>query len=121
MSDFLQPSLPDNERLLYAAIAPSPLTSSVLKSACRTWEDHLWADISVICEERASKELAKLSKFSYWENGGCSLDAAEKAASEQTAQEQQRESDNNDIDEEEWESEVVHTLESLKDVSVADG
>ncbi|PPQ72703.1 hypothetical protein CVT24_012914 [Panaeolus cyanescens] len=115
------PSLPDNERLLYAAIAPSPQTSSVLKSACRTWEDHLWADISVICEERASKELAKLSKLSYWENGGSSLDAAGRAVTEQTAQDQQKESDDNEIEEEEWESEVVHSLESLKDVAVIDG
>lgn len=31
-----------------------------LNSSCRTWEDALWATISVLCEERQSKALARL-------------------------------------------------------------
>jgi hypothetical protein len=34
-------NLPDLERILYAALMPCPQTSNVLKSACRTWEDHM--------------------------------------------------------------------------------
>ncbi|KAG9312441.1 hypothetical protein JVU11DRAFT_6825 [Chiua virens] len=36
----LNPNLSDPERVLYAALAPTPQTFNVLKSACRTWEDH---------------------------------------------------------------------------------
>ncbi|KAH9971849.1 nuclear pore protein 84/107 [Lactifluus volemus] len=42
----LDPRVSSTERALYAALAPSVQTSGVLKSACRTWEDALWATIS---------------------------------------------------------------------------
>jgi nuclear pore complex protein Nup107 len=58
-----QASLSDPERVLYASLAPSPQTSAILKSACRTWEDHLWAQISVMCEEKQSAEMIKLGGF----------------------------------------------------------
>ncbi|KAH9075675.1 107-domain-containing protein [Lactarius deliciosus] len=54
---------------LYAALAPSVQTSGVLKSACRTWEDALWATISVLCEERLSEALARLGG-GFWEPSG---------------------------------------------------
>ncbi|KAJ7467973.1 hypothetical protein FB451DRAFT_1481251 [Mycena latifolia] len=56
---FLQPNISEQDRILYAALAPSLQTSIVLKPACRTWEDHLWAQISVVCEEKQSMEILR--------------------------------------------------------------
>ncbi|KAF8962886.1 nuclear pore protein 84/107 [Flammula alnicola] len=107
----LSPALSDQERLLYASMVPSPQTTSILKSACRTWEDHLWADISVMCEEKASRELARLATGSFWEGG---VDALEKGVDElRNLQVQQ--------DDDEWDKEVVRTLESLKSIAVLEG
>ncbi|KAH9989542.1 107-domain-containing protein [Russula vinacea] len=62
----LDSRLSSAERALYAALAPSVQTSAVLKSACRTWEDALWATISVLCEDRQSEALARLGG-GFWE------------------------------------------------------
>ncbi|KAG1773373.1 hypothetical protein EV702DRAFT_1181131 [Suillus placidus] len=62
------PNLPDPERILYVALAPCPQTFSVLKSACRTWEDHLWAQISIVCEEKQTAEMMKLGG-GFWDGG----------------------------------------------------
>ena len=102
-----QSSLSDQERLLYAVLAPSPQTASVLKSACRTWEDHLWAEISIMCEEKTSQELAKLGG-SFWEGG---VEAVEVGVQD-TPPEQ---------DEQDWETEVSTTLDNLKGVAVPEG
>ncbi|KAF6745641.1 nuclear pore complex protein [Ephemerocybe angulata] len=93
----LNNTLSDQERLLYAALAPSPLTAMILKSACRTWEDHLWVQISIICEEKESLELSRLSG-SFWEGG-----------------------EPEELDQEEWEAEVIETLDTLQDVAVLEG
>ncbi|KAF5320046.1 hypothetical protein D9611_010388 [Ephemerocybe angulata] len=93
----LNNTLSDQERLLYAALAPSPLTATILKSACRTWEDHLWVQISIICEEKESLELSRLSG-SFWEGG-----------------------EPEEVDQEEWEEEVIETLDTLQDVAVLEG
>ncbi|KAF9448694.1 hypothetical protein P691DRAFT_800405 [Macrolepiota fuliginosa MF-IS2] len=106
----LNPSLPENERVLYAALAPSPQTSTVLKSACRTWEDHLWAQISIMCEEKENMELTKLGG-SFWEGG---VEAVEKGVKEMSVADEERE-------EKEWVKEVTETLESLKGVVVSEG
>ncbi|KAG1769092.1 hypothetical protein EV702DRAFT_710396 [Suillus placidus] len=65
-----KPNLPDPEHILYAALAPCPQTFSVLKSACRTWEDHLWAQISILCEEKQTAEMIKLG-------GNCDPESSE--------------------------------------------
>ena len=65
----LDARLSSAERALYAALAPSVQTSGVLKSACRTWEDALWATMSVLCEERLSEALARLGG-GFWEPSG---------------------------------------------------
>ena len=105
-----QSSLSDQERLLYAILAPSPQTASVLKSACRTWEDHLWAEISIMCEEKASQELAKLGG-SFWEGG---VEAVESGI-------QDTPSEQDEADDGDWESEVSATLDNLKGVAVLEG
>ena len=105
-----QSSLSDQERLLYAVLAPSPQTASVLKSACRTWEDHLWAEISIMCEEKASQELAKLGG-SFWEGG---VEAVEVGV-------QDTHPEQNEADEGDWETEVSTTLDNLKGVAVLEG
>jgi Nuclear pore protein 84 / 107 len=92
---------------LYAALAPSPETASVLKSACRTWEDQLWAEISIICEEKASQELAQLGG-SFWEGGA---EAVEKGVQDTPPKQ----------DEGNWETEVSATLDNLKGVAVLEG
>ncbi|KAG1880884.1 hypothetical protein F4604DRAFT_1748506 [Suillus subluteus] len=79
-------NLPDPERVLYTALAPCPQTFSTLKSACRTWEDHLWAQISILCEE---KQMITLG------GGFCDGDLEDAAG------------------EEEWEREATSTLETL--------
>ncbi|KDR66942.1 hypothetical protein GALMADRAFT_147583 [Galerina marginata CBS 339.88] len=107
----LSPTLSDQERLLYASIAPSSQTASILKTASRTWEDHLWAEISVMCEEKASRELSRLASGSFWEGG---LDALEKGVP-QTPNSQLED------EEEEWAKEVTKSLDSLKSVAVVDG
>lgn len=103
----LNPNLTTTERALYAALAPSPQTASNLKAACRTWSDHLWAQISVVCEEKESQEMARL-RASFWENpSDMDLDASM--------------DDNDEAEEEEWEQEVVDSLESLANISVEEG
>lgn len=87
--------------MLYAALAPSPQTSVILKSACRTWEDHLWAQVSIIIEEKESSEMAKLGGF--WEGGKITTPV------------------DPDEEEEEWVNDVVGTLEGLESVGVAEG
>ncbi|KAF9530797.1 nuclear pore complex protein [Crepidotus variabilis] len=107
----LSPSLNDQERLLFASLAPTTQTAPLLKASSRTWEDHLWADISVICEDKASRELSRLTPGSFWEGG---VEAVDKGFSE--APKAQR------IQEEEaWQREVVTSLEKLKSVNVTEG
>ena len=55
-----QPDLSDPERVIYAALSPIPQTFTAPKSACRSWEDHLWAQISILCEEKQRLEMLKL-------------------------------------------------------------
>ncbi|KAF9221187.1 hypothetical protein BS17DRAFT_846289 [Gyrodon lividus] len=105
----LNPSLPDSERTLYAALAPTPQTFNVLKSACRTWEDHLWAQISILCEEKQTAEMIKLGG-GYWEGG---LDALKEVRIPTE--------DGDEAEEEEWEKEATAALETLGGVNVDDG
>ena len=101
--------MPDPERALYAALAPTPQTFNVLKSACRTWEDHVWAQISILCEEKQTAEMIKLGG-GYWESGLEVLDGL--PASMEDADEKE---------EEEWEKEATAVLETLGGVNVDDG
>ena len=96
--------------MLYAALAPCPQTSVVLKSACRTWEDHLWAQISVLCEEKQSSEVARLGG-SFWEGGLMAVYEGVRETSQ----------DEEDAEEEEWEREATQALESLATVHVDEG
>jgi hypothetical protein len=105
-----KPNLPDPERILYAALAPCPQTFSVLKSACRTWEDHLWAQISILCEEKQTGEMIKLGG-GFWDGG---LAVLENMPSPPSHEEDVAE-------EEEWEREATSTLETLGSVHVEDG
>lgn len=107
-----QPTLSDSDRILYAALAPSPSTSAVLKSACRTWEDHLWAQISIMCEEKQSAEMIKLGG-GFWEGG---VSAVEKVTRKRSAGEE-----DDDLEEAEWEKEAVGALETLGAVGVLEG
>ncbi|EGO23158.1 hypothetical protein SERLADRAFT_450816 [Serpula lacrymans var. lacrymans S7.9] len=106
----LNPSLPDPERTLYAALAPCPQTSVILKSACRTWEDHLWAQISILCEEKQSSEVFRLGG-GFWERG---LSMVYEGVPEILPAAE-------DAEEEEWEKEATGTLETLSSAQVEDG
>ncbi|KAF8573972.1 hypothetical protein K439DRAFT_890278 [Ramaria rubella] len=71
----LNKQLPVSERVLHAALAPSPQTLGVLtKEACKTWEDHLWARVSALCEEKLTEEMHRLGP-NFWESGTKALDA----------------------------------------------
>ena len=118
---FIQPSLSQPERTLFAALAPSPQTAGVLKAACRTWADHLWAQIGIVCEEKESMELARLGLFwegngggEFWSGKGGAIVSGRETDGEAEEREEEKE-------EREWEKEVVGALESLKMVQVADG
>jgi nuclear pore complex protein Nup107 len=62
----LSPSLPPTERALYAALAPAQQTAAVLRGACRTWADHLWASVVGACERKLGAELVRVGAGS-WE------------------------------------------------------
>jgi nuclear pore complex protein Nup107 len=104
-----QKALPENERVLYAALAPSLETAPVLKEACRTWEDHLWVETSIMCEEKLRLEMIALCG-GFWEGG---LPAIEKA------QDTLREAIETEDDA--WESEADAALDKLKSVQVREG
>lgn len=109
-----QTHLTSAERALYAALAPSPQTSIQLKAACHTWEDHLWAQISVVCEEKESAEMSRLVA-SFWEGrpGGIGGGGEENMNMVRDEEEEG--------EEEEWEKEVVGALESLANIVVDEG
>ncbi|THH14665.1 hypothetical protein EW146_g5692 [Bondarzewia mesenterica] len=106
----LDSHLTDAERALYASLAPSSQTAAVLKPACRTWEDYLWAQISIICEEKESLAMDRLSG-AFWEGGVAEV---EKGVSEYLPEVEEEA-------EEQWRMEVERTLETLADVPVEDG
>ncbi|KAG2002400.1 nuclear pore complex protein [Coprinopsis cinerea AmutBmut pab1-1] len=108
----LNTSLSDQERILYAALAPSPATATILKAACKTWEDHLWVQTSIICEEKASLELGRIGG-SFWESED-GVEAVERGVRDISRAELEKE-------QEDWEREVVESLETLKDVAVVEG
>ncbi|KAH9940156.1 nuclear pore protein 84/107 [Epithele typhae] len=104
--------LPPAERALYASLAPTTSTSVALKSVCRTWEDHLWALVSMACEERLSRGLADIERECFWEGGLGALESS--AVSGEQAP-------THDLDEDTWEHEVVQTLQELSNIPVIDG
>ena len=63
-----------------------------------------------MCEEKESSEMLRIGG-GFWE---CGLDAVEKGVPNISSEEE-------DVEEEEWEKEVIGTLESLKHVKVEDG
>ncbi|KAK7436197.1 Nucleoporin nup84 [Stygiomarasmius scandens] len=106
----LNSALPEYDRVLYAALAPSPQTSLILKSACRTWEDHLWAQVGVMCEEKETMELLRLGG-SFWEGGQAAVEKGVRSVSLEIIEDE----------EEQWEREVHQALDGLKSVHVEDG
>ncbi|TDL18237.1 hypothetical protein BD410DRAFT_775281 [Rickenella mellea] len=117
----LNPLLSDPDRALYAALAPTPATSVVLRSACRTWEDHLWAALSVICEGKQADELGRVGGGFFERDGGSigggdgiGARVGEVVEMELSTEEEERE-------EREWEREAVGSLELLAAVGVEEG
>lgn len=104
----LQTLISDADRTLYAALAPSSATSVVLKSACRTWEDHLWAQVCIICEQKQMEALARAGG-GFWDGG---VEAISNAMAVDVEDERE---------EMEWEVETVKTLEGLASVAVEEG
>ena len=83
----MQTRIADYDRIVFAALAPSPQTSGVLKMACRTWEDHLWTQVAIVFEEKISTELNRLGG-GFWEGG---LLAAEEGVHIPTPEEEDQE------------------------------
>ncbi|KAI5120989.1 hypothetical protein M0805_000450 [Coniferiporia weirii] len=114
----LNPLLSEPDRALHAALAPSPASSVVLKSACRTWHDHLWAQVSIICEGKQVDALAQAGGGGgFWEGGLESVERIAASSSSDVAAQTEEEIH----EEREWEREVVSTLEALASVGVAEG
>lgn len=113
----LNQSLSPTERGLYAALAPSPQTVGPLTAMCHSWTDHLWALVCVHCEDRLSSGLASLTGQSFWEGGVAAVDGKEGAGRGGPAEG----SDDMDMDDDEWEGEVVDALESLASIEVEEG
>ncbi|KAI0318304.1 nuclear pore protein 84/107 [Amylostereum chailletii] len=106
----LDPHLPDTERALYAALAPSASTAGVLEAACRTWEDNMWAQVSILCEDKQTATIASLGG-GFWEGG---VPAVETALDLADGVDEERE-------EEAWRAEVEKALQALATVAVDDG
>ncbi|KAF8905638.1 nuclear pore protein 84/107 [Mucidula mucida] len=102
----LNQSLPNHDRILFAALAPSNQTSNILRSACRTFHDHLWAALSVTCEEKISMELAKIPSF--WEG------TIDRPVPWLTEEEQ-------DAEDDEWTAEQQTALQGLENIRVEEG
>lgn len=85
----------------------------MLKAHCRTWEDHLWALVSVACEERLSAGLAKIERECFWEGGLGALEHGAITTSDGQIPDPG--------DEESWEEDVLQTLGALSNVQVSDG
>ncbi|KIL59037.1 hypothetical protein M378DRAFT_169919 [Amanita muscaria Koide BX008] len=145
----LNTNLSTPERTLYAALSPSPQTFPTLRAACKTWEDHLWATLSVICEQRESAELDRLAVYfsSFWEDqhddqdsdSTADVDIPGPGSGELLQPRRTRVTPSPPLppppvgtssyssaalapfDEEDWEKEVTATLESLKTAAVAEG
>lgn len=84
---------------------------------CHSWTDHLWALVCVHCEDRLSSGLASLTGQSFWEGGVAAIDGKEGAGRGGPAEG----SDDMDMDDDEWEGEVVDALESLASIEVEEG
>ena len=106
----LDSRLSSAERALYAALAPSVQTSTVLKSSCRTWEDALWATISVLCEERQSEALARLGG-GFWGPSGRELGGGDVGEG----------GGDGDEEEDTWRADVEQELQTLATVQVQEG
>lgn len=61
------------ERAIYAAIAPTATTLPALLPFCKTFEDHLWARIIGLVQDKLETELSKVANQSYWESESCGL------------------------------------------------
>ncbi|KAH9991402.1 107-domain-containing protein [Russula vinacea] len=108
----LDSRLSSAERALYAALAPSVQTSAVLKSACRTWEDALWATISVLCEDRQSEALARLGG-GFWEPSRRELDGGDVGEGKGEGE--------GDEEEDAWRADVEQELQTLATAQVQEG
>ncbi|KAH8111554.1 107-domain-containing protein [Phellopilus nigrolimitatus] len=121
----LNPLLSEPDRALYAALAPSPASSVVLKAACRTWYDHLWAHVGIICEGKQVDALARAGAAGgggggFWE-GGADAVARIVASASVPGVSQAAEEEEEEREEREWEREVIRTLEALANVGVTEG
>jgi nuclear pore complex protein Nup107 len=63
-----QTALASSARLLFASLAPSSTTLPTLALALRTWEDHLWARVCALFEDRIDVLLDRFGGF--WNSTG---------------------------------------------------
>ena len=95
----------------------------MLKSSCKTWHDHLWAKISIVCEAKQVDGLAQLiGGGGYWEGG---LESVERISAETalptSREREEREKRELEVEDKEWQQEVVRALESLSHIGVTEG
>lgn len=116
----LQPHLTEAERIVYAALCPTLETASILlTSACRTWEDVVWAQVSVLFEEKQNEAMRVLGGGGFWEDGLAAVEKSDREA-ESGGDEDMDTSDEEFLDEK-WRDEMVRSLAVLSTAPVQDG
>ncbi|EJD49593.1 hypothetical protein AURDEDRAFT_161152 [Auricularia subglabra TFB-10046 SS5] len=103
-------------RSLYAALAPQRRTLPILLAQCKTWEDHLWAHVTVLLEERLDGQMGEL-KGCFWLTG---LDAIRKPEITD-GRDDGMDVEEHVQDEAAWKAEVMRELSELSGVSVEEG
>ncbi|KAF9506540.1 hypothetical protein BS47DRAFT_1321765 [Hydnum rufescens UP504] len=100
-------ALPTSVCVLLASLAPSLTTLPTLAHGLTTWEDHMWARVSALFEERVDQLLERYGGF--WSTQGISLDDQ---VSESNVLEES--------DEAVFEDEVRKVLDELKELKLFD-
>ena len=131
------------DRALHAALAPSTQTLPALLPMCRTWEDHLWARVIVLEEERMGGVIERLrsgtgregskGQGGFWETGSVMVNGEGEVGD--TPRIGDDDGDDDVVgdenagggaevlleDEEEWKDEVGRTLAALSEIGVEEG
>lgn len=123
----LQTHLTEAERIVYAALCPTVETAAILLStACRTWEDVVWAQVSVLIEEKQNEALAVLGGGGFWEGGLAAVEKSGREADKVRDEDMDMDRSGSPAEDEEfldekWRDEMVRTLALLSSAPVQDG
>jgi nuclear pore complex protein Nup107 len=109
------------ERAIYAAIAPTAATLPALLPYCKTFEDHLWARIIGLVEDKFETELSKVANNSYWGSEGCGLGAFEPISVSEEDDTTSELARNSAFEDTEWGRIAKEQLTEIAQITVAEG